>query len=269
MPASRTRIAACSEPSSSAGEHRRPRVLCTASSRLACRRGRAARRRGTRNGCSHAPGAADLCRYGRTQRSVPERRGTGTARALGLRRHPRRPGAERRRALRRAVVWDLVGPSGDRCALTTARDVSVGAGGVSSAESRTGALHRSADGDPLQTREWAGRPGGGPDLSCAGRAELLRAACQRTGAQCQLLQVQRRRRSPLAEGPVEVASGRWHTLRLEVRGTEFRGYLDDRQVVSASDATFPAGQVGLWTKADAHTCFDDVEVRPLCEELRS
>jgi len=71
------------------------------------------------------------------------------------------------------------------------------------------------------------------------------------------------RRSPLAEGPVEVALARWQTLRLEVRGSDFRGYLDDRLVVSASDPTFPAGQTGLWTKADAHTCFDDVELQPL------
>jgi hypothetical protein len=71
------------------------------------------------------------------------------------------------------------------------------------------------------------------------------------------------RRSPLAEGPIDVASARWQTLRLEARGTEFLGFLDDQHVVTASDATFAAGQVGLWTKADAHTCFDDVEVRPL------
>jgi hypothetical protein len=71
------------------------------------------------------------------------------------------------------------------------------------------------------------------------------------------------RRSPLAEGPVDVASASWQSLRLEARGSEFRGYLDDLLVVAAADATFPAGRIGLWTKADAHTCFDDVEVRPL------
>jgi hypothetical protein len=71
------------------------------------------------------------------------------------------------------------------------------------------------------------------------------------------------RRSPLAEGPVDVASGRWQTLRVDARGSDFSGYLDERLVVTASDSTFPAGQIGLWTKADAHTCFDDIEVRPL------
>ena len=44
---------------------------------------------------------------------------------------------------------------------------------------------------------------------------------------------------------------------MEVAGTHFRGFLDGQPVVEASDDTFHAGQVGLWTKADSQTCFDD------------
>lgn len=71
------------------------------------------------------------------------------------------------------------------------------------------------------------------------------------------------RRAVLKEGAQEVRSGAWQELRLEVRGSTFRGFLDGQEVVEASDETFPAGGVGLWTKADAVTCFDDVEVRAL------
>lgn len=71
------------------------------------------------------------------------------------------------------------------------------------------------------------------------------------------------RRAVLAEGEQEVPSGVWQELGVEVRGNSFRGFLNGRQVVEASDATFAAGGVGLWTKADSVTCFDDVEVRAL------
>jgi hypothetical protein len=69
------------------------------------------------------------------------------------------------------------------------------------------------------------------------------------------------RRSGLRDGQAKVASGQWQELRLEVRGDTLRGFLNREPVVQASDGTFNAGGgVGLWTKADSQTCFDDVEV---------
>jgi Domain of Unknown Function (DUF1080) len=70
-------------------------------------------------------------------------------------------------------------------------------------------------------------------------------------------------RSLIKEGSAQVAGGQWQELRLEAQGNHFRGYLDGRPVVEATDDTYQAGQVGLWTKADSVTCFDDVEARPL------
>ena len=53
----------------------------------------------------------------------------------------------------------------------------------------------------------------------------------------------------------------WHTLRVEARGSVFTVFLDDRQLFQAEDATISnAGKMGLWTKADAVTLFDDFEV---------
>jgi|GEM_PF-354049 len=53
----------------------------------------------------------------------------------------------------------------------------------------------------------------------------------------------------------------WHTLRLEARGSVFTVWLDGRPLFQAEDGTLSgAGQVGLWTKADAVTFFDDLEV---------
>jgi len=52
------------------------------------------------------------------------------------------------------------------------------------------------------------------------------------------------------------------TKRLEVVGDTLRGFLNGQLVVEASDSTFRAGRVGLWTKADSVTCFDDVVLTP-------
>jgi len=71
------------------------------------------------------------------------------------------------------------------------------------------------------------------------------------------------RRSLIKERAASVPGNQWQELRVEVVGNHLSGYLDGQLVVEATDDTYPAGQVGLWTKADSVTCFDDVEVRAL------
>jgi len=68
------------------------------------------------------------------------------------------------------------------------------------------------------------------------------------------------RRSLIKEGPAEVRSGEWQELRVEVGRNHFRGLLNGQPVVEASDDSYRAGRVGLWTKADSVTCFDDVQL---------
>jgi hypothetical protein len=63
------------------------------------------------------------------------------------------------------------------------------------------------------------------------------------------------RRSVIREGRVAVPSGTWQELGVEARGSRIRGYLNGRLVIEAEDNAFAAGRVGLWTKADSHTCF--------------
>ena len=67
-------------------------------------------------------------------------------------------------------------------------------------------------------------------------------------------------RSFIAGGAAKVLSGKWQELGVEFLGTRFRGFLNGRLVAEASDAAFKEGGVGLWTKADSVTCFDDVRV---------
>lgn len=54
----------------------------------------------------------------------------------------------------------------------------------------------------------------------------------------------------------------WNTLRVTTAGNLFTVYLNGAKLYEVEDATFPdAGKVGLWTKADSVTYFDDLEVK--------
>jgi hypothetical protein len=56
----------------------------------------------------------------------------------------------------------------------------------------------------------------------------------------------------------KVAHGVWHTLRVEFDGNRFTVVFDGKQVIAATDDSFSeAGKVGVWTKADSVTLFDD------------
>ena len=61
-----------------------------------------------------------------------------------------------------------------------------------------------------------------------------------------------------------MASGAWHTLKLSVVGTHFWVFMDDKLLFEADDQTFTEpGKVGLWTKADSVTEFDDFSIAVL------
>jgi hypothetical protein len=55
-----------------------------------------------------------------------------------------------------------------------------------------------------------------------------------------------------------VAAGRWHTLRVEFAGTRIKVILDGAARIDLDDRHIDgAGAVGVWTKADSVTAFDD------------
>jgi hypothetical protein len=56
-----------------------------------------------------------------------------------------------------------------------------------------------------------------------------------------------------------VASGQWHTLRCNFTGSRFTVTYDGRPLFDVEDATIAqSGMIGLWTKADSVTLFDDL-----------
>jgi Domain of Unknown Function (DUF1080) len=57
------------------------------------------------------------------------------------------------------------------------------------------------------------------------------------------------------------ALGQWHTLRVVAVKGRIQGYLNGKLLLDHRDTRFQSGQVGLWTKADSVTAFDDLTVR--------
>ena len=58
-----------------------------------------------------------------------------------------------------------------------------------------------------------------------------------------------------------VAAGQWSTLRVVAAGPLFAVYLNDKKLYDVEDRTFPqGGKVGVWTKADSVTQFDDLTI---------
>ena len=56
-------------------------------------------------------------------------------------------------------------------------------------------------------------------------------------------------------------SGQWSTLRVVAAGPRFDVYLNGGKLYEVEDTTFSrAGKVGVWTKADSVTHFDDLAV---------
>ncbi len=66
------------------------------------------------------------------------------------------------------------------------------------------------------------------------------------------------RRTERKRTNVKVAPNQWHTLRVDFTGSHFTVTYDGKKAIEWDDQTFTdAGKVGVWTKADSVTLFDD------------
>ena len=65
-------------------------------------------------------------------------------------------------------------------------------------------------------------------------------------------------------GAKKVSSGAWHELAVEANGDHFEVYWDAEKVIDTDDKTFAdAGKIGVWTKADSVTYFDNLAAAAL------
>lgn len=68
-------------------------------------------------------------------------------------------------------------------------------------------------------------------------------------------------RKELANFDQIISVDRWHKLRVLARGDRFQVFYDGEAVLDVRDTSLKSeGMVGLWTKADAVTYFDDLRV---------
>jgi len=71
-----------------------------------------------------------------------------------------------------------------------------------------------------------------------------------------------RGRRQLATARVKApALGQWHTMRVVAIGDRIQAWLDGTRYLEYRDTRFKLGRVGLWTKADSITAFDDLTIR--------
>jgi len=58
---------------------------------------------------------------------------------------------------------------------------------------------------------------------------------------------------------ISVPANQWLDLRIDFKGNRFRALYNGEQLFEVEDSTFSdAGRVGLWTKADSITLFDQI-----------
>ena len=74
--------------------------------------------------------------------------------------------------------------------------------------------------------------------------------------------VEKGERTQLADAKIDVVARQWQTLEIKAQGSQFEVYYDGQRVIQVEDKTFDEpGSVGLWTKADSVTFFDNLKIR--------
>jgi hypothetical protein len=57
------------------------------------------------------------------------------------------------------------------------------------------------------------------------------------------------------------ALGQWHSLHVVAVGDHMQAWLNGALSLDHRDTRFKSGRIGLWTKADSVTAFDDLVIR--------
>jgi len=159
-----------------------------------------------------------------------------------------------------SVALDRGAPSGDRVlSLTDPR----GARGSTYNLAWTGEASFHNGRIEVKVKAGTGREdqGGGPVWRVQDRDNYYVARWNPLEDNVRLYYVRNGNRRELASADVDVRAGEWHTLTIEQRGNLITGYFDGQRVWEETDDTFAgAGGVGVWTKADAASFFDDLAV---------
>lgn len=104
--------------------------------------------------------------------------------------------------------------------------------------------------------------GGGPIWRCKDANNYYIARINPLENNYRVYKVVGGQRKELGSVNTMLEAGRWYTLGVTMRGSRIECTLDGKRRLIADDRALPdAGRIGLWTKADAATSFDDLHVR--------
>jgi hypothetical protein len=103
--------------------------------------------------------------------------------------------------------------------------------------------------------------GGGPIWRCQDANNYYICRLNPLESNFRVYVVANGKRRQLDSAKVELSAAHWYEIRVRMVGDRIVCSLDGEQKLAATDGTIPtAGRIGLWTKADAVTSFDDVRV---------
>jgi hypothetical protein len=76
-----------------------------------------------------------------------------------------------------------------------------------------------------------------------------------------LYKIEAGKRTELASANLKVTPNQWHNLKFEMQGILLNVSYDRKEIIKAVDSTFrQPGKIGLWTKADSVTYFDNLTI---------
>jgi hypothetical protein len=108
--------------------------------------------------------------------------------------------------------------------------------------------------------------GGGPIWRCRNESNYYICRFNPLEGNFRLYLVAGGQRKQLATADVDTEAGKWYTIRVTMIGDQIACWLDGEKLLEATDDIIKdAGRIGLWTKADAATAFDDLTIAPVAE----
>jgi hypothetical protein len=104
--------------------------------------------------------------------------------------------------------------------------------------------------------------GGGPIWRAQDEKNYYTARWNPLETNLRVYYVKDSKRVQIANVDITVDPKAWHEIEIRHVGAKITAGLDGKTLIEVEDRTFPgAGKIGLWTKADAATAFDDIKVK--------
>ncbi len=114
----------------------------------------------------------------------------------------------------------------------------------------------------VKAREGSVDRGGGPIWRVQDKDNYYIARWNPLEDNFRVYYVKESRRVQLGSATAKLPADQWHTITVHHQGDQILAYLNGEKLLELSDSTFPGvGGVGVWTKADAASSFDDLRIQ--------